>query len=118
MACSPQRRYCVQSAKRVDETSAEIRLQGFESICCRDRLSTTSMQLAASCILIQAPKTNSFKSMASDKLELLLNASNDRFAASQTQKVNDFVVLHLGNTTIAIIVWICFGGGGELKVCT
>ena len=106
MTCSLQRRYCVQSAKRVDETSAEIRLQGFESICCRDRLSTTSMQLAALCILIQAPKTNSFENMTSDKLDLLLNASNDRFAASQTQKVNDFVVLNLGNATIAIIVWI------------
>ena len=112
MTCSPQRRYCVQSAKRVDETSAEIRLQGFESICCRDRLSTTSMQLAASCILIQAPKTNSFENRTSDKLDLLLNASNDRLAASQTQKVNDFVVLHLGNATIAIIVWIFFVGGG------
>ena len=72
MTCSLQRRYCVQSAKRVDETSAEIRLQGFESICCRDRLSTTSMQLAALCILIQAPKTNSFENMTSDKLDLLL----------------------------------------------
>ena len=85
-------------------------------------MSTTSMQLAASCILIQAPKTNSFKSMVSDKLELRLNASNDRFAASQTQRVNDFVVLHLGNTTIAIIVWIFWWwwkgvGCGELKVC-
>ena len=61
LTCSPQRRYCVQSAKRVDETSAKIRLQGFEFIWCRDRLSTTSMQLAATCILIQAPKTNSVR---------------------------------------------------------
>ena len=49
-------------------------------------------------------------------------SSNDRFAASQTQRVNDFVVLHLGNTTIAIIVWIFWWwwkgvGCGELKVC-